>query len=50
MNTVSVLDHEAKLIAQGQQEFVRDFAALWAHFVTRLRFKAKVPATDARHR
>lgn len=32
----SQLSREAKLIVQGQQELVRDFAVFWARFKARL--------------
>jgi hypothetical protein len=45
------LFREARLIIQGQQEFVRDAAALWRRLMARLGVKAaKAPAADARRR
>ena len=43
----SQLSREAKLIVQGQQELVRDFAVFWARFKVRLGVGAtKVSATN----
>ena len=44
------LQREVRPIAQHQQEFIRDFAALWAYLMTQFRFKAKAPTADAHRR
>ena len=42
------LSREAKLIVQGRQEWLRDFAVIWDRLMARLGISApKAPATDA---